>query len=853
MSLSVATIVVANSADDYLSETLSQLAKQTHRIQQVMVVDTAGSEETEKLVSKFGFSLIQPGDLRLGAAVDAGVSALAHQSDWLWILHDDSAPEPSALSQLARAAEISPSVAVIGPKLLRWDFPIEIQQMGLTVTKTGRPFLLVESEYDQGQFDITSDTLAVSTAGMLVSRSVWQQLGGLDDSSPALAQDIEFSIKARAAGYRVVVEASARVLHAGLSMLGKRKRSWLRGTYRQAISKAHIQLATTLLPSPLVALLYLSLPVIATVLIPFNLLAKRPGRIVGQFTGWIWAWSTFPVRLLQRKKVRSFGSLSSLASLYASWSQVRAKKAKQFEYAPERNESRKGFFASGAFYITLLLPLIAINQFPTGALESKAFPIGRSFESIWANTGATRAQYLEGFNYPSDPFNWFFSLIALFPLAPSTALAWFVFLALSLAFVSMWLLIGVVTDKAWLRNLFALGYVLSPPLLSLQSTAAVVELVVATSLPLAIYLFVQSAKAFNSARSWRWSALAGLVGVLLAVSNPLIFGLLFVFVLGLVGTRPSRLLPLGAGFVPGVIFLLDWIIANALNLSVLLTTTTARVSAIDFWYWPIIVMALALLLAAISGKPALALVTSFFAASMIATTRYLGLSFGEESTLLVMLATLLLAASMNATKARSLNALVSFATIGGLVASIFLFAVQVERPRQIDDFVAPALVVAQADVDPGTRTLRISFEEQAVADLIWGDGRSVDEQSVLYLADLPQSRLAQPLATLTALLIAANPQGVEELLRQASVSFVIVEGNDARALSTKAALSSMPYFQNSGESRFGSLFRVNLDIPKPDMQEDPDRSLELLTLAAYGLLAIPTPATVRGYRRRTKR
>lgn len=853
MSLSVATIVVANSADDYLSETLSQLAKQTHPIQQVMVVDTAGSEETAQIVSRFGFSLIQPGDLRLGAAVDAGVAALAHQSDWLWILHDDSAPEPSALAQLARAAEISPSVAIIGPKLLRWDFPIEIQQMGLTVTKTGRPFLLVESEYDQGQFDVTSDTLAVSTAGMLVSRDVWQQLGGLDDSSPALAQDIEFSIKARAAGYRVVVEASARVLHAGLSMQGRRKRSWLRGTYRQAVSRAHIQLATTLLPAPLVALLYLLLPVIAAVLIPFNLLAKRPGRIVGQFSGWIWAWSTFPVRFMQRKKVRSFGSLSSMASLFASWTQVRAKRAKQYEYAPERSESRKGFFASGAFYLTLLLPLIAINQFPNGALQSNAFPIGRSFESIWVNTGANSVQYLEGFGYPSDPFNWFFSLVALFPLAPSTALSWFIFLALSLSFVSMWLLIGLVSDRAWLRNLFALGYVLSPPMLSLQSTAAVVELVVASSLPLVIYLFVQSARAFNSARSWRWSALAGLVGILLAVSNPMIFGLLFLFVLGLVGTKPSRLLPLVAGFVPGSIFLLDWILANSLNLDILFTTTTARVSAVDFWYWPLIVIAMAVLIAALSGKPALALVSSFFAAAMIAIARYLGLRFGEESTVLLMLATLLLAAALNKAKSRSLVATVSLATVGALAASTFFFAVQVERPRQTEDFAAPALVVAQADADPGTRTLRISFEEEAVADLIWGDGRSVDEQSVLYLAQSPQSQLAEPLATLTALLIAANPQGVDDLLRQASVSFVIVEGNDPRALATESALSSMPFFQISGESKFGSLFRVTIDIPKPAGQAEPDRSLELLTVIVFGLLAIPTPATVRGYRRRSRR
>jgi GT2 family glycosyltransferase len=168
VTVTVAAIVVANSADLYLSETLSQLSKQLHPLQQVIVVDTATSDQTAQLVKSHGFSLIQPGDLSLGAAIDSGIAALNQKPHWTWILHDDSAPEPNALSQLARAAELSESVAIVGPKLLRWDMPIEIQQLGLTITPTGKPFLLVESEFDQGQFDVRSDTLAVSTAGMLV-------------------------------------------------------------------------------------------------------------------------------------------------------------------------------------------------------------------------------------------------------------------------------------------------------------------------------------------------------------------------------------------------------------------------------------------------------------------------------------------------------------------------------------------------------------------------------------------------------------------------------------------------------------------------------------------------------------
>jgi len=275
VTVSVAAVVVANSADVYLSETLSQLSKQLYPIQQVVVVDTSASSETAQVVSRYGFSLVQPGDLRLGAAIKAGIQALETKPQWLWILHDDSAPEPNALTQLAKTAEVSESVAVVGPKLLRWDLPIEIQQLGLTVTPSGKPFLLVESEYDQGQFDIRSDTLAVSTAGMLVGFELWQKLGGLNDKSPVLAQDIEFSLKARAAGYRVVVEPSAKVLHAGLAMQGKRSRRWLGGGYRTAIAKAHLHLFGLIALSGLLPFLYLFLPLLALLSIPYGLFIKR--------------------------------------------------------------------------------------------------------------------------------------------------------------------------------------------------------------------------------------------------------------------------------------------------------------------------------------------------------------------------------------------------------------------------------------------------------------------------------------------------------------------------------------------------------------------------------------------------
>ncbi len=853
MTVSVAAVVVANSADVYLSETLSQLSKQLYTIEQVVVVDTASSIETAQVVSRFGFSLVQPGDLRLGAAIQAGIAALQSKPQWLWILHDDSAPEPNALTQLAKTAEVSESVAIVGPKLLRWDLPIEIQQLGLTVTATGKPFLLVESEFDQGQFDVRSDTLAVSTAGMLVGFDLYQKLGGFDDRSPALAQDIEFSLKARAAGYRVVVEPSAKVLHAGLAMAGRRSRRWLGGGYRTAISKAHLHIFGLLAPRGLLPLVYLLLPVLSVISIPYALLIKRPSKIAGAFSAWLWGWGTISARFSARRRLNQLGSLAAARSLYASPKQIKQKQAKRMEFPPEpAKDDRRGFFSSGAFYLAALLPLVSFSGFPLAALSATGSPIGRSFESIWQATGVDAVQFLDGVAYPSDPFNWFYALLAVLPAAPSLTLNWFVFLASSLAFLTSWLLIGQLTQRSWLRNLSALAYSLSPALLSLQANAAAVELTVLIFTPLSIYFILKTKSAFNSARAVRWSALAGLSLATVAIANPIVFALIGLFTIYLVSANLSRALWLFFSLLPSAALLAPWFIASSdLGVGIFALTSSSRILLPDYLIWHVAVLGLVAAITFMAGSVSLALLTTIACALIIGSDRLLGFSFAEVSGLLSLAIVILLAHILERVGSRQPRIAIATLLAAGTAASAVLFGIMANRPLQVEDLSAPALVVAQADAEDSTRTLVLSFDEAVEVDLVWGDGRSADERSVLYSKFGAESTIKQPLADLTAQLVAANPAAVPDLLAELGIDFVLVAGNNPQALATKAAVTGMEYFQIAGDSSFGSLFSVTSSRNEPiEVIPAAYRDWQLLTLALFGLLSIPTPAAIRGYRRK---
>ncbi|SEF01338.1 glycosyltransferase family 2 protein [Streptomyces sp. Ag109_O5-10] len=139
---------------------------------------------------------------------------------WLWLLHDDCAPEPEALAQLLRVVDNElelgrDDVAVVGPKLRGWYDRRQLLEVGVTIANSGRRWTgLDRREQDQGQHDHVRPVLSVSTAGMLIRRDVFEELGGFDRRLPLMRDDVDLCWRAHNAGHRVLIAPEAVVRHA---------------------------------------------------------------------------------------------------------------------------------------------------------------------------------------------------------------------------------------------------------------------------------------------------------------------------------------------------------------------------------------------------------------------------------------------------------------------------------------------------------------------------------------------------------------------------------------------------------------------------------------------------------------
>ncbi|MBF0972258.1 MAG: glycosyltransferase family 2 protein, partial [Actinomyces graevenitzii] len=237
-------ILVTSGVSPYLNQTLTALALQTRTPQLTLVVNveatSASTADLQALVQASGLTALShtelinaPEAMNFGQAVARAVELIesghyrSHVNTntplWLWLLHDDSAPQVDCLENLQSATANARSVAMAGPKQVDWDNPGKLLEVGLRVTASARRANeIVPGEIDQGQYDDRVDVLAVGSAGVLVDYHPFIKLGGFSEHFGPFGDGLELSKVMRLAGYRVIVVPEAVIRHRQASYLGLR-------------------------------------------------------------------------------------------------------------------------------------------------------------------------------------------------------------------------------------------------------------------------------------------------------------------------------------------------------------------------------------------------------------------------------------------------------------------------------------------------------------------------------------------------------------------------------------------------------------------------------------------------------
>jgi len=223
----VTAVLVSHNGALWLPEVVAALTSQTRPIDLITAVDTGSEDASTKLLKSARIPFFSADrETGFGEAISLAVDKLpkAIEHEWIWLIHDDCAPAPTALAELLSAVDNRPQVVMVGPKLLGWHDRTHLLEAGISIAGNGARWTGLEPlEYDQGQHDGIHDVLSVSTAGALIRRDVFEELGGLDHNLALFRDDVDFGWRARTAGHSVIAATGAVAFHAQASATARRR------------------------------------------------------------------------------------------------------------------------------------------------------------------------------------------------------------------------------------------------------------------------------------------------------------------------------------------------------------------------------------------------------------------------------------------------------------------------------------------------------------------------------------------------------------------------------------------------------------------------------------------------------
>ncbi|MDP9632019.1 UNVERIFIED_ORG: GT2 family glycosyltransferase [Ensifer adhaerens] len=156
-----------------------------------------------------------PGWFNFSRACNLGVEA--SRNEFILLLNNDVEPlQPGWLSNLARELD-DPDVGAAGSLLFFPDGYVQHGGVTLgagTVARHSFHFLHPQSGEDNGLLSERREISAVTAACLLTRKSLWMQIGGMDESNLTVAfNDVDYCVKVRQAGCTIVWTPDSAMLH----------------------------------------------------------------------------------------------------------------------------------------------------------------------------------------------------------------------------------------------------------------------------------------------------------------------------------------------------------------------------------------------------------------------------------------------------------------------------------------------------------------------------------------------------------------------------------------------------------------------------------------------------------------
>lgn len=228
----LAAIVVNYNAGPILKETICSLLDSA-AVDQVIIVDNNSSDHSTEDVERWAGSAARllcirnNKNLGFAKACNLGIAAAGEADDLLFV-NPDCIVDSKALAVLLDGMKSTPQAGMVGPLILNNDGTEQagarrsvptpwrsfVRAFGLSRLSKRYPRLFSDFLlYKQPMPDVPVDMEAISGSCMLVRRAAISDVGLLDESYFLHCEDLDWCMRFRQKGWKIMFVPDARVIH----------------------------------------------------------------------------------------------------------------------------------------------------------------------------------------------------------------------------------------------------------------------------------------------------------------------------------------------------------------------------------------------------------------------------------------------------------------------------------------------------------------------------------------------------------------------------------------------------------------------------------------------------------------
>ena len=210
---SISALVVNHNGGQEILKCLEALTQQTISLEEIVLVDNASSDKSpDKIRASFPQVKIIQLEENLGLSKARNIGLGEISSDFVIIIDDDIYLDSNCLHYLLQA-QSEHFAAIVCPRILLYPEKKIVQCDGAAPHFIGTMILRHAFSPVVGLDNEAAEVQACIGACMFVDRRLLQLSGGFDENIYFYFEDLEFTLRMRSLGHKIVCEPKALVYH----------------------------------------------------------------------------------------------------------------------------------------------------------------------------------------------------------------------------------------------------------------------------------------------------------------------------------------------------------------------------------------------------------------------------------------------------------------------------------------------------------------------------------------------------------------------------------------------------------------------------------------------------------------